>query len=131
MFRDASEELERLQAELLAEEEPEDIPSEQAPEEDEFFDEYQDTRPAQGTVVYQNYSNDYGKNLRNYATGYRAYNSDTTDENLDTYSEEVFSGGKKRGGCCLVVIALFLAVLIAAVVVFWFAFSRGYLSWPL
>lgn len=125
MFRDASEELERLQAELLAEEEPEEALPEQPPEEEYLCDEYEDTRPAQGPAVYQNYSNDYGKNLRNYASGYRAYNSDTSDEDLEEYSEEVRSGGKRRGGCCLAVIALFLAVVIAAVVVLWFAYTRG------
>lgn len=131
MFRDASEELERLQAELLAEEEPEEDLAAEEPEEDYPYEEYEDTRPAQSPEVYQNYSNDYGKNLRNYASGYRAYNTDETDEDLEDYSEDVRAGGKSRGGCCLLVIALFLAVIIAAIVVGWFAYTRGYISWPL
>lgn len=128
MFRDASEELERLQAELLAEEEPEEEIPDQPPEEDYLYDEYEDTRPAQGPAVYQNYSNDYGKNLRNYASGYRAYNTDTTDEDLDEYSEEVRQGKTSRGGCCLAVVAIFLALLIAGAVVLWFAYTRGYIG---
>lgn len=127
MFRDASEELERLQAELLAEEEPaEEIP-EEPPEDDCPYDEYEDTRPAQGPAVYQNYANDYGKNLRNYASGYRAYNSDTTDEDLEDYSEQVYNGSS-RGNCLLAVIAVFLALAIVAVVGIWFAYMRGYIG---
>lgn len=131
MFRDQSEELERLQAELLAEEEPEEVIPPQPEEEEENFAEYEDTRPAQGAGVYQNYSNDYGKNLRNYASGYRAYNTDETDEDLDEYSEEVRAGEKKRGGGCLVAIALILALILGAVAALLFAISRGYLQWPL
>ena len=130
MFRDASEELERLQAELLAEEEPaEELPKE-PPEEEiyEEYEEYEDTRAAQGPAVYQNYSNDYGKNLRNYASGYRAYNSDTSDEDLDAYSEDVRSGGKTRGGCCLAVIAVLLALILAALVLLGLAYARGFIG---
>ena len=126
MFRDTSEELERLHAELLAEDEPQ-MPDPQ-PEEEELMEQYEDTRPAQGPAVYQNYSNDYGKNLRNYASGYRAYNTDTTDEDLDQYSEDVRNGGKKKGGCCLVFIALFLGLILVALVAFWFAYARGYIG---
>jgi hypothetical protein len=119
MFRDKSEELERLQAELLAEEESEQEAPEQ-PQEEELFEDYEDTRPAQEPVGYQNYSN-----------GYRAYNTDDSDEDLDSYSEEVRAGGKKRGGGCLVAIALFLAIILVALVAFWFGVDRGYIKWPL
>ena len=122
MFRDASEELERLQAELLAEDEPVELPPEEPPEETE------DTRPAQGPAVYQNYSNDYGKNLRNYASGYRAYNSDTTDEDLEEYSEAVREGNTSRGSCLLAVIAVILALAILGVVAYGFLYTRGYIG---
>lgn len=123
MFRDTSEELARLEAELLAEEEPEEEEELQEEEEDPWL--YEDTRPAQGQVVYQNYSNEYGKNLRNYASGYRAYNTDTTDEDLDSYSEEVRRG--KRSGGCLVALVCLLTLALAAVVILWFAHQRGLL----
>jgi len=128
MFRDASEELQRLQAELLAEEEPAEQPPEEPPEEDEFFEEYEDTRPAGDPAVYQNYSNDYGKNLRNYASGYRAYNSDTTDEDLDEYSETVREGNTSRGGCLLALIAIILALAIIGVVAYGFLYTRGHIG---
>ncbi|MBQ6839154.1 MAG: hypothetical protein IJO45_00500 [Oscillospiraceae bacterium] len=128
MFRDASEELERLQAELLAEDEPVELPPEEPPEETLFFEEYEDTRPAQGPAVYQNYSNDYGKNLRNYASGYRAYNSDTTDEDLEEYSEAVREGNTSRGSCLLAVIAVILALAILGVVAYGFLYTRGYIG---
>lgn len=128
MFRDASEELQRLQAELLAEEEPAELPPEEPEEEEEFFDEYEDTRPAGDPEVFQNYSNDYGKNLRNYASGYRAYNSDTTDEDLEEYSESVREGKTSRGGCLLALIAIVLALAIVGMVAYAFAYIRGYIG---
>ena len=66
MFRDTSEELARLEAELLAEEEPEE---ELLPEEEDSW-EYEEEYP-------------------NYANGYQVYNTDQTDEDLEYYSEEV------------------------------------------
>ena len=80
MFRDRQEELQRLQAELL-EEEPE--------EEFDFFEELSDEDDPEDPEVYQNFSNDYGRRLRNYASGYKAYNADKTDTDLDRFSEEV------------------------------------------
>ena len=129
MFRDASEELERLQAELLAEEEPAEEISPEPPEEEyDPYDEYEDTRPAEGPAVYQNYSNDYGKNLRNYASGYRAYNTDTCDDDLDEYSEDVRSGGKKRGCGCLTAMVLFLLLVLVALIAVGLAFYLGYIG---
>lgn len=64
MFRDRSEELRRLEEALLEEEEP--IEETQAEEDadllaEDLLDEWlEDTSPAKDTVVYQNYSNDYG-----------------------------------------------------------------------
>ena len=128
MFRDTSEELERLQAELLAEEEPAEAPPQEPPEEEPLYDAYEDTRPAQGPAVYQNYSNDYGKELRNYASGYKAYNTDICDDDLEEYSEDVQSGDKKRGGCCLTMIVLFLLLVLVLLVVTGLAFYLGYIG---
>ena len=128
MFRDASEELQRLQAELLAEEEPAELPPEEPEEEEEIFEEYDDTRPAGDPEVFQNYSNDYGKNLRNYASGYRAYNTDTTDEDLEEYSESVREGKTSRGGCLLALIAIVLALAIVGLVACAYLYTRGYIG---
>lgn len=125
MFRDASEELKRLEAELLAEEEPEEeLPPEEEEEDDYFL--FEDTRPEGDPEVYQNYSNDYGKNLRNYASGYRAYNTDKTDDDLEWYSKETYKAKKSRTGCLAVVLCL-LAIVLAAGAVIWLAYERGLL----
>ena len=123
MFRDTSEELARLEAELLKEEEPEAEALLEEKEEDPWL--YEDTMPEEEDVVFQNYSNDYGKNLRNYASGYRAYNTDETDEDLDSYSEEVHRG--KRSGGCLTVVLCLLVLALAAGAIVWIAYQRGYL----
>lgn len=123
MFRDASEELKRLEAELLAEEKPEE---ELPPEEDDDYFLFEDTRPEGDPEIYQNYSNDYGKNLRNYASGYRAYNTDETDEDLERYSEETYKA-KRSGTGCLIVLLCLLAVVLAAGAVIWLAHERGLL----
>ena len=130
MFRDASEELERLKAELLAEEEPEEEFQEEPEDEpeDEFQNDYDDTRPAHEPAVFKNYSNDYGNGLRNYASGYRAYNTDPADEDLDDYSEEVYEEPQKRGGGCLAVMAILLAFLLLGLVLAWFAYERGFIG---
>lgn len=127
MFHDAQEELKRLEAELLAEEEPEEemLPEEEEEDEEEAWL-YEDTRAASEPEVFQNYSNDYGKNLRNYASGYRAYNSDLTDEDLEQYSEEVYESRRPKTGCLSILICL-LTVAIAAALILWLAHERGLL----
>ena len=88
MFRDTQEELERLQEQLLQEEEAADS-LEQLPEEADFEALLYDADQGQTPSVYQNYSNDYGKSLRNFASGYQAYNTDKTDTDMDQYSQQV------------------------------------------
>ena len=118
MFRDTSEELQRLQAELLAEDEPAELPSEEPPEEDdEFYDEYEDDDVVDTAPVYQNYAN-----------GYRAYNSDITDEDLEEYSESVREGNPSRGGCLLSAIVALLVFILIGLVVCAFLYSRGYIG---
>ena len=101
MFRDTSEELARLEAELLAEEEPEEeLLPEEGYEDEEIFS--------------------------NYANGYQAYNTDETDEDLEYYSEEVRTGNRARNGCLAVLICL-LSVGLAAAAILWLAYERGLL----
>jgi hypothetical protein len=129
MFKDTDKELARLEAALLeAEEEGVFDEEEEYPEEDyeeenededappEYF--YDDTRPAQGPGVYQNYSNDYGRELRNYATGYRAYNSDDCDEDLEEFSEDVYEAQEDRGNTGLLITACVLATIFSSAVLF-------------
>lgn len=129
MFRDAKEELDRLQEQLLEEEE--DLPEEDDDEGDGDFpaekqlDDLLDEDTAiPDAPVYRNFSNDYGRGLRNFASGYRAYNGDKTDTDLDEYSEEVYSGKKKNSGCCAGVLVLLLAAA-AAVAVWWYLQGGG------
>ena len=136
MFKDTDEALARLEAELLREEaEPEVLPEEEEGYEDEDVFEaeedlppeyaYEDTRPADGPVIYQNFSNNYGKNLRNYASGYRAYNSDISDEDLDAYSEDVLQTEPEKSNAPLILIACLLTLGIVAVLLIWLFLFRG------
>ncbi len=104
MFNDTQQQLRRLEEALLAEE--------PAPQDPELLDEEQldrlleDQAPAKGGVIYQNFSNGYGRSLRNFASGYRAYNSDRADLELDDYSRQVQQGSSNNKGlvrlaCCL------------------------------
>lgn len=142
MFKDTDQELARLSEELLMAEQEEDLDEyedEEAYDDEEYEDEYEDdeyvddeyeeeeappeyiyedTRAARGPAVYQNYSNDYGRNLRNYATGYQAYNSDECDEDLDAFSEEVYEGPEERSNTGLLILACVLATILGAVMLF-------------
>ena len=140
MFKDTDEALARLAEELLKAEdetEAEEVYEEEEYEEDydEDFEEdyeeeyeedqeedevppeyiYDDTRAARGPAVYQNYSNDYGRNLRNYASGYRAYNADDCDEDLDTFSQEVYEEPPEKSNLGLVITACVLATILGVV----------------
>ena len=106
MFRDAKEELARLEDALLEEE---------AQEEPEFLEE----APGEDPDVYVNYANDYGRNLRNFASGYKAYNTDTTDTDLDSFSKEVYES-KKENLKGLWITALVLIIAIFGVLVWGF-----------
>ena len=126
MFRDQEEELQRLQAELLEQEEPE-----QQPEQEELLDEdaleelLQDTRPAEGAVIYQNFSNDYGKKLRNYANGYQVYNTDRTDLDPEELSKQLDPPKKNTG---LLVLTGLLAAACLALAAYLLLQYRGLLG---
>lgn len=126
MFRDRSEELQRLEEALLEEEyeEPaEDM--ETAPEDEDLLTEdildelLEDTAPAQGAVAYQNYSNDYGH-------AYTAYNSDVTDEDLDEYCQQVQTPPKKDH-FGLVILACLLMIGILGVLIYLMLVQGGIL----
>lgn len=140
MFKDTQQELERLSEELLkAEEEEEEMTEEEEAEDEEAYEEeydeeydeeeeepdqappeyiYEDTRAAQGPAVYQNYSNDYGRGLRNYASGYQAYNSDDCDEDLDAFSDEIYEEPQEKNNTGLMITACVLAAILGIVVLF-------------
>ena len=128
MFRDAREELERLQQQLL-EEDGEEIEEQIASEEEEFLQEEDfnallyDTDQGENPRVYENFSNDYGRGLRNYATGYKAYNADNTELDPQDLSEELL-GKKEKLAWYLPVLLLIMAALVGAIV-WWFAVTGG------
>lgn len=128
MFKDTDEALARLEAELLREDEYEEE------EYDDTFEEeaeelppakpntlsadllYDDTRPAAGPVVYQNFSNNYG----------HVYNSDMSDEDLDAYSEEVLQADEEKNhSTALLLLACVLSLGIVAVLLYVLFLYRG------
>ena len=111
MFRDREEELARLEAELLAEEEPEETGT---PEDDTDYEEaYDDGSDIAYDGEYEeDYDEDYEEDYEEdpeeadppyqaeyptYDTGYHAYNTDRSDTDLEDYSEAVRTA--KRSGC--------------------------------
>lgn len=119
MFRDRQEELQRLEEALLAEEEydaqlqPEETPVEEALLSDDILDALlDDTSPSTESVAYQNFSNAYG----------RAYNSDTTDVDMEKYCKKVQNTKKDHFGWLIVVCLLLILILGIAV---WYVLHRG------
>lgn len=98
MFRDAKEELERLEEALLEPEEPEEVPAQ---------------------PVYRNFSNNYGRDLRNYASGYEAYEEDPAD--MEAVSDE--PQAKSLTGVVLAVSGVTLGILL--VVLCWAFYLWG------
>ena len=112
MFKDRDEELWRIQQALLAEE-----PEEESDEDADFLPE--ETTISNGSGVYKNFSNSYGASLRNYASGYRAYNRDKTDDDLEEYSQDVWEGKPKGRLTGLVVAIVLLSLGILGILAFW------------
>ena len=128
MFRDRDEALQELQAQLLEETEEEQTAPEQ---EEDFLDEdvldkmLTDTDQGESCGVYQNYSNDYGRSLRNYASGYKAYNADKTDVDPEELSEQLLYPREKTSAWLWVV--LVLMALVAGVIGYLFFVMGGLL----
>lgn len=127
MFRDTLEELKRLEAQLLAEED--------APIEEEAAEEIDDIQLEE---LLRSISDDgeeevdafdkttvFDSSVRNYANHYKAYNTDKTDEDLDRYSEEVRNPDSNRGVLGLSIVALLLMAGILAVLVWWLVRFQG------
>lgn len=119
MFRhnDKEEELNRLQAQLLAEEEWEE-------EEEEYLDEetldafLEEEKPGDSPRVYQNFSNNYGKDLRNFASDYKAYNSDRTDLDPEELSRQLLAPKTRPGLLWFALLLLgLMAVMVIAIVI--------------
>ena len=118
MFKDTERELERLDEELRAEELTEE--TEELTDEDlaELLAEDDQRIGGDGPHVYKNYSNRYGADLRNYASGYRAANTDVTDTDLEEFSEAVRKPPKENL-TGLAFTAMILAGGIIIVLVWW------------
>lgn len=99
MRKDQREELRRLEEALLEQERP----APETEEADRWLEDFY-TEPVQG---------------------YRAYNTDTADVDMDAYSEDVHAG--RRGGC-LVWLMVMLTVLLCALVGF-LLWKQGVLPW--
>ena len=117
MNRDRQEELERLEKELLAQE---DLAEEE--ETEEAFEE-EDFQIGEDPVVYQNFSNNYGKDLRNFASGYQSYNADRVDIDLEEFAGQV----QEEKPSAPIWIPILLTVLIGAVVtaILWIFLTLG------
>ena len=70
--------------------------------------------PAQSEepLVFRNFSNNYGANLRNYASGYQSYNTDSTDTDPEDLSEQLLAEPEERlGGLLLTAAVLLLGIV--------------------
>lgn len=126
MFRDQEEELIRLSRELRETEEdtqPEE-PMEEADEDELDMDDLLADDVTIGRMedgVYRNASNDYGKGLRNFASGYQAYNGDKADVDLQEISDQLHAeeeqAEKSLSG--LVTAAFLISAAILGVLIYW------------
>ena len=130
MFKDTQQELQRLEEELLAEDEKELEETAQEEEYEDFvdFSEFdQDMMDlAASTLVFRSGAEKFRQQLNEQqreSTPVRAYNSDETDEDLDDYSEEVWEPSRKKDGSLmgLTVLAVILTLCIVAVLAWWLA----------
>ena len=121
MFRDREEELERLQAELLEEEEQET--AEELLEEETVEQLLEGEEQGENPEVYRNFSNDYGSSLRNFASGYKAYNTDKVDADLEELSRDVMEPPRKKRNGCLPAFLFFLLTA-ALLAVLWFVAKK-------
>ena len=101
MRQDHEEALKKLSAELLEKN------TEQVPEN------------AESNVVYRNFANNYGRDLRNFASNYSAYNADLTEESPQKLAEELLEEPKKERLWPFVMVDLLLLGGIFAMVAYW------------
>lgn len=133
MFRDAQEELKRLERELLAEEEEEQTPEEEEEEltQDELEQilELLEEEPETAMDMPEDYDavRNYDGQVRNFANNYTAYNADRTDTELESYSREVREGSGDRSLAGLSALAMALMAGILGVLVWWLVRYQGLL----
>ena len=110
MFRDAEEELQRLEEELLSADEEEEYDEDEECDEDfdEEYDEDDEDFEEEDEVIVPA------------PKGYKVYNSDRCDVNLECYSEEVYRG--RRSGCLAWV---FAGLTVALLVVLYLYLKQG------
>lgn len=105
MHKDTKEALERLEAELLAQEE---VPELDDDELDALLEEFLDEDDGEFA--------DHPAGYQNFANGYRAYNSDDADTDLDVYSDEVYQEPEEISGGMLALVLVALVGAVAALV---------------
>ena len=109
MFKDKKEELKRLEEALLLEAQQEEAEAQEEAELEEaeaLLDDPDDFGEIDAEA-YRNYANRYGK--------VRAYNTDKTDAQMDTFSETVYDGKHRNPNLGLLALAATLLVGIVAV----------------
>ena len=133
MFQDAKEELKRLEQQLLAEE---DEPVQEESAEDISSEELEELKQllesdSEKPMITEDDDFDIVRNfdgqVRNFANNYKAYNSDKTDTDLESYSEEVRYPSQDRSESFLTVLALVLLAGILGILVWWLVRFKGLL----
>lgn len=121
MFKDKKEELRRLEEALLleAQQEEEEAQLEEELEEAEALLESETDYGEESEETYYNYSNRYGR--------VRAYNNDTSDEDMDAYSDDVYNSENTKGLGGLTILAVCLLVAIVFVLGWCFLRYKGIL----
>lgn len=118
MFRDAKEELQRLEAELLAEEEREAAAEAEADREyDDGGVRFFDDAAYEEAEEYGEYGEDDGEYYVGPHLKASGRNSDETDVELEEYSDDVYRG-KTKGITGLALLALLLIAAIFAVLAY-------------
>lgn len=115
MHKDTQEALRRLDEQLRSQEleTAEPVPEEPDEADEDWFDD--DTCD---NLVYENYSNHYGRDLRNYANNYGIRNTDVTDVDLEEFSEAI-QGESQENLAGLAFTAMILAGGIIILLVMW------------
>lgn len=112
MFGDAKEELERINSELLAQQEEQ----EQLLDEETIDAFLEETQIGETSGQYQNFSN-----------GYSTYNADNSDVDLESYSQEVMEPKKDKTLTFLTVLACCLTGAILLTVFFGWLYLRKHI----
>lgn len=126
MFKDAKEELKRIESELLAEEalDQENTPQEE-PADDELLDDatlnalLEETQTIGDAATYINYSNQYITAQDDKTRVFQIYNTDKSDPKLDDYADAVLEEPRSGKFTGLIVTAAILSAGIVGILVWW------------